>query len=145
MRPGFIAFAIACAFVGASLYITLVEQPARLELQPRAMLKEWTPSNRRGFMMTSVLALIASILADFDFARSGDVRLLIGGTIILASLPYAYFVIIPVNVLLYALPPVPTRSAARELMRDWGLLEWGQTALGLIACGFIGWTLVMPA
>ncbi len=145
MRPGFIAFALACAFVGAALYINIVEQPARLALQPRAMVKEWTPSNRRGFVMTSALALIASILSYVDFARSGDARLLIGGTVILASWPYAFFVIVPVNIWLYALPPERARSDVRALMRDWGLLEWGQTVIGLIACWFLGWVAIQPA
>jgi hypothetical protein len=144
MHPGLVAFALACAFVGASLYITIVEQPARLALQPRAMVKEWNPSNRRGFVMTSALALIASVLAYIDFARTGDARLLIGGTVILASWPYAFFVIVPVNVLLYALPPERARSDVRILMRDWGLLEWGQTAIGLIACWFLGWVILLP-
>ena len=31
----------------------------------------------------------------------------------------------------------------RTLMRDWGLLEWGQTEIGLAACVF-GWTFVTP-
>jgi len=145
MRPGLIAFALACAFVGAALYISIVEQPARLALQPREMVKEWTPSNRRGFVMTSAIALAASILAYVDFARSGDARLLIGGSVILASWPYAFFVVVPVNVLLYALPAERARSDVRALMREWGLLEWGQTALGLIACWFLGWVVIQPA
>jgi len=145
MRPGLIAFALACAFVGAALYINIVEQPARLALQPRAMVKEWAPSNRRGFVMTSAIALLAAVLAYVDFARSGDVRLLIGGTILLASWPYAFFIIVPVNIWLYTLPPERARSAVREQMREWGLLEWGQTAIGLIACWFLGWVVIQPA
>jgi len=144
MRSGFIAFALACAFVGSALYINLVEQPARLGLQPRAMVKEWTPSNQRGFMMTSAIALIASVLAFIDFGRSGDARLLIGAAVILATLPYAFFVIVPVNIWLYALPPEQARSDVQTLMREWGLMEWGQTALGLISCWFLGWVLVQP-
>src|ERR1700716_4198039 len=49
MRPGLLAFAATSAFVGAALYINLVEQPARLPLGPRSMVREWAPSNRRGF------------------------------------------------------------------------------------------------
>src|SRR5262245_25845035 len=103
MPLGYFALAAACAFVGAALYINLVEQPARLSLAPRAMMHEWTPSNRRGFVLMSALAIISSVLAYADYARTGDARWLIGGTIILASLPYAYFVIMPVNIELYAL------------------------------------------
>ena len=62
MPLGLIAFAAACAFVGIGLYINIAEQPARLGLAPSAMMKEWTPSNRRGFILLSALALLAAIL-----------------------------------------------------------------------------------
>jgi hypothetical protein len=73
--------------------------------------------------MLALLAVVTAILAYGDFAYTGDVRWIIGGTVILASWPYTYFVIVPVSIWLCAIPP--KRSAARELMRDWGLLEWG--------------------
>ena len=38
MRPGLYAFALAAAFLGATIYIGLVEQPARLRLNGRAMI-----------------------------------------------------------------------------------------------------------
>jgi hypothetical protein len=42
---------------------------------------------------------------NIQFKTNGDVRWLIGGTIILASWPYAYFVMMPVNVWLFVIPP----------------------------------------
>ena len=145
MRPGLFAFAAACAFFGAAHYINVVEQPARLALDPKSMVREWAPSNRRGFVLLSSLAIVSAILAYVDYARTGDVRWIIGGTTILASWPYAYFVIVPVNIWLCAIPADAARSAVRELMRDWGLLEWGQTAIGLGACCVFAWALALPA
>ena len=46
MRPDLFAFGAASAFFGAALYINIVEQPARLALGPRAMVREWARSNR---------------------------------------------------------------------------------------------------
>jgi hypothetical protein len=103
------------------------------------------PSNRRGFVMLAALAVISAIPAYVHFGLTGDVRWLLGGFVILASWPYAYFVMLPVNIWLYVLPPGAARSAVRELMRDWGLLEWGQTAIGLAACCLFAWALVLPA
>ena len=145
MQLGLFAFAAACAFVGAALYINVVEQPARLTLNARAMVREWTPSNRRGFVMLSALAIASSVLAYADYARTSDVRWIIGGTIMLATWAYAYFVILPVNIWLVALEQGGSALTLRELMRDWGLLEWGQTAIGLWASGVFAWALIMPA
>ena len=113
MRPGLYAFAVAAAFLGATTYIGLVEQPARLALGSRAMIKEWTRSNRRGTLMLSVLAVVSAILAYIQFRSNGDVRWLIGGATILASWPYAYFVMVPVNVWLYTLPGTARLAGAQ--------------------------------
>jgi hypothetical protein len=93
------------------------------------MIKEWAPSNRRGTLQLSILAVVCAILATIQFRADGDVRWLIGGATILASWPYAYFVIMPVNVWLCAIAPRRAVSRARKLMRDWGLMEWGHPPL----------------
>lgn len=144
MRLGLFAFATASAFLGSALYINIVDQPARLALETRSMVQEWSASNRRGFLMLSALAISSAVLAYLNFGFVGDVRWLIGGTIILASWPYAYFVVVPVNVWLWAIPADAARSVARDLIRDWGVLEWGQTVIGLGACGVMAWALVQP-
>jgi hypothetical protein len=142
LRPGLFAFAAASAFLGAALYINLVEQPARLQLDSSSSLREWTPSYRRGLLMLAGLAILSAILAYADYARSGDVRWTIGGTLLVASWLYAYFVMGPVSNLLYdARAPA---STVRELMREWGLLEWGQTVIGLAAWAVFVWALASP-
>jgi hypothetical protein len=145
MRPGLYAFAAASSFLGATIYIGLVEQPARLALGPRVMVQEWTRSNRRGALMLSVLAAVSAILAYIEFKANGDVRWIIGGLAIAASWLYAYFVIVPVNVWLCAISPGKAASPVRKLMRDWGLLEWGHALIGLAAVCVFAWALDWPA
>ena len=145
MRPDLFAFATACAFFGAALYVNIVEQPARLALDARSIVREWMPSNRRGFVMLAVLAIISALSGYAEYVGTGDVRWPIGGAIILASWPYAYFVMIPVTDLLYSIRRNAPVSMIREFMRDWGLLEWGQTAIGVGAACMFAWTLVSPA
>jgi Domain of unknown function (DUF1772) len=145
MRFDLFAFAIACAFSGAALCINVVEQPARLTLDARSIVREWMRSNRRGFLMLATLAVISALSGYTEYFRSGgDVRWLIGATIVLASWPYAYFVMTPVNILLYVVRRTAPPSPTRKLMRDWGLLEWGQTAIGLAAACMFAWPIVMP-
>ena len=79
MRPGLYAFALAAAFLGATIYIGLVEQPARLKLSSRAMIQEWKLSNRRGTLVLSVLAVLSATIAFIQFRMNGDVRWTIGG------------------------------------------------------------------
>jgi hypothetical protein len=145
MWPGLYAFAAAAGFLGAAIYIGLVEQPARLALGPRAMLREWMLSNRRGTLVLSVMAVLSAILGFIQFKANSDVRWIIGAVTILASWPYAYFVMMPVNVWLFAIAPGKAVSHARKLMRDWGLLEWGHAVIGLAAVGAFAWALEWPA
>jgi Domain of unknown function (DUF1772) len=145
MRPGLYAFAVAAGFLGAAIYVGVVEQPARLTLGTRAMIQEWTRSNRRGTLLLSVLAVASAILATIQFRADGDVRWIIGGITILAAWPYAYFVMMPVNVWLCAIPPGRAVSSARKLMRDWGLLEWGHALIGVAAACAFAWVLERPA
>jgi len=144
MRLGLYAFAVAAAFLGATIYIGLVEQPARLRLNTRAMIQEWKLSNRRGTLVLSGFAVLSAAIALVQFRQSGDVRWIIGGTTILASWPYAYFVMMPVNVWLFAVQLGKPVSPVRRLMRDWGLLEWGHGLIGFAACGVFAWALEFP-
>jgi Domain of unknown function (DUF1772) len=144
MRPGLYAFAAAASFLGATTYIGLVEQPARLALSGAAMLREWKWSNRRGTLVLSVFAVVSAILAYIQFKTDGDVRWLIGGIIILASWPYAYFVMMPASIWLFVISPGTAVSALRKLMRDWGLLEWGHVLIGFTAACVFAWALELP-
>ncbi|MFQ3459994.1 DUF1772 domain-containing protein, partial [Bradyrhizobium sp. UFLA01-814] len=69
MRLGLYAFAVAAAFSGATVYIGLVEQPARLRLNTRAMIEEWKLSNRRGTLVLSGVAVLSAAIALVQFRQ----------------------------------------------------------------------------
>jgi len=137
---GTFALVFAAAFSGASFYVNWVEQPARLKLEDEALLSEWGPSDSRGIALLAAYALLAAIAGFIAYFESQDVRWLIGAVIIVASWPYTYFAMVPMNNRILAIS-ASEPGAARELVRTWGLLEYGQTAIGLVACGAFLWAL----
>ena len=139
MLAGLLAFAFAAAFTGAALYIALVEQPARLGLDDSSMVREWAPSDRRGFALLGGLALVGAAAGLAAFGHASDIRWLIGALILATSWPYFYFVVVPINNRLLA--QAQPDADARELVRDWGWLEWGLVAIGLAATAEFGWIL----
>ena len=67
--------------------------------------------------MLATFAIICARSAYVEYIRTSDVRWLIGGTIIIASWPYAYFVMIPVNGLLCGIRQSAPASMIRELIQ----------------------------
>jgi hypothetical protein len=133
MTPGSLALALAAAFFGAALYVNLVEQPARLALDDEAILHEWTPSDRRGVALILGLSLLSAALGLVAyFASQEDVRWAIGALIVILVWPYTFFAMAPLNNQILTLTSKDV-GAARALVRQWGLLEYGQTAIGLAA------------
>jgi uncharacterized membrane protein len=139
MLAGLIAFAFAAAFTGAALYIALVEQPARLALDDSSMVREWAPSDRRGFALLGALALAGAVAALAAYGQARDIRWLVGALIVATSWPYFYFVVVPINNRL--LSQNQPQADSRELVREWGFLEWGLVAIGLAASAVFGWAL----
>ncbi len=141
MLSGLLALTFSATFCGSALYLNLVEQPARLALDDRALLSEWRPSDQlRGFALLATLALLAAIFALAAYFESNDLRWLIGALIQIASWPYTFFAIVPVTNRILLLPGNDA-AAARGLVKTWGLLEIGQTGIGVVAAIVFVWAL----
>ncbi|HYZ44952.1 MAG TPA: DUF1772 domain-containing protein [Xanthobacteraceae bacterium] len=123
-----LALATAAAFTGAAIYINVAEQPARLEIDDKALLAEWKLSYARGFAMQASLALASALFGLLAFWFTRDWRSLLGAALIFANWPYTLLVILPVNRRLAAIPP-----NSRRLIETWGMLHAGRSTLGLAA------------
>jgi hypothetical protein len=139
MIIGSLALAAAGAFTGASLYVNTVEQPARLALTDDALIKEWEPSDHRGFIVLAGLAAIAALFGFIAYRELDDVRWALGALVILASWPYTYLAIVPLNNRILALIGADAAHEARNVIDLWGKLEIGQTAIGVIAIAVFLW------
>jgi hypothetical protein len=141
MSAGLFALVFSSAFAGASLYLNLVEQPARLALDDSSMMREWAPSDRRGFALIGGLALLAALAGLAAFAQASDIRWLVGALIALASWPYTYFIVVPLNNRLLAAAPGQPAADSREIVTFWGQLEWGLFAIGVASSSVFAWIL----
>jgi hypothetical protein len=140
MVTGVIAVIFAAAFAGAAVYVSWVEQPARLKLDDQALLSEWGPSDQRGVALLAGFALASAIAGFLAWFESQDVRWVFGALIVISTWPYAFFVMAPLNNQILSLRG-PDVSAARALVRQWGLIESGFAAIGVLAVAMFLWAM----
>jgi Domain of unknown function (DUF1772) len=135
---GTLALAFAAAFTGASFYVNWVEQPARLRLDDQALLSEWGPSDSRGVALLIALALVSAIAGFIAYFDTQDVRWAFGAIVMILSWPYAFFLMSPLDNQVRSLRGGDV-AAARALVRQWGIVESGLTAIGAVAVLVLLW------
>jgi hypothetical protein len=137
-----LALVTAAAFTGAAIYVSVAEQPARLELDDRALLAQWKPSYAHGALMQASLALVSTVFGLLAFWMTRDWRWLVGALLILANWPYTLVVILPVNKRLNATPLEAASAQTRDMIKTWGSLHAGRSALGLAATAVYLWAMI---
>lgn len=138
MFEGLIALTFSAAFAGAAICVNWVEQPARLELDEEALLSEWGPSDSRGVALLLTFALISAVAGFSAYFETQDVRYVLGAAIALSSWIYAFFIMAPLNNQILALRG-PDLAAAQALVRQWGYVEAGFAAIGVLAVAVFLW------
>jgi len=142
MIVGPLALVAASAFAGACAYINAVEQPARLPLEPRALLAEWKRSYTRGTVMQVSLAVLAAGSGVASYVVLRDWRWLGGAGLLVAILPYTLLGVMPTNRrLLAAADSAAGDDEVRAGVRRWGRLHAVRTGLGVAAALTFGWAL----
>src|SRR5262245_1276405 len=119
MPVGHPAPTFAAALRGAAIYINIAEQPARLQLEDRALLAEWKSAYKRGYIMQASLVVVGGVLALVAFLSTLEWRWLLGAVVLLANWPYTLYVIRPTNRRLIDTPPEDATAETRRIIRWW--------------------------
>jgi hypothetical protein len=133
------ALVTAALFTGAAIYINVAEQPARLQLDDRALLAEWKPAYKRGFAMNASLALIGFVFGAIAAFLQSEWHWLAGAIVLLANWPFTLIAIMPTNNQLMAIEPHNAGPDSRALIKQWGRLHAVRSALGTTATMLYLW------
>src|SRR5918995_283434 len=118
-------------FTGASIYINLVEHPARMQTGIRPALTEFAPSYHRATVTQVSLAVAGFLSALIAWRSRSDVRWLIGGGLLVSVIPFTALVILPTNKKLLDPATANDLDLAERLLARWGKLHAVRSVLSL--------------
>jgi hypothetical protein len=129
----FVAVLSCSLFTGASVYINLVEHPARMECGVEVAATEFSPSYRRATVMQATLAALGLVSSVAAWLAGATFWWLVGGVMLGAVIPFTLLVILPTNKLLLS-PTLDKRSVeAERLLARWGALHAVRSVLSGLA------------
>ncbi len=124
----------ACAiFSGASIYINLVEHPARMACGIKLALAEWISSYKRATIMQASLAILGFIFSLMAWLIGSNIWWLIGGVVLGLVVPYTFMAIMPVNKRLLSPEIAAHTENMRFLLEKWNKLHLIRSLLSTIA------------
>jgi hypothetical protein len=130
---GHLALTVAALFTGAAFYINFAEQPARLTLNDAALLAEWKPAYKRGYVMQATLAVLGFLLGFAAWWTTGRLGFLMGALLMIANWPWTIFAMLPTNNALMTTQLDFAGRSTRALIVKWNALHAVRTALGASA------------
>ena len=131
-----IATLSASLFCGASIYINLVEHPARVSCGTNLAVTEFAPSYKRATVMQVSLAAIAFISSLAAWLMHSGTYWLIGGISIVLVIPFTIIFLLPTNNILLSSSLNKDSDYARSLLDRWGKLHAVRSVLSLVSVVF---------
>ena len=121
----------AALFAGASVYINLVEHPARMQAGTQVALTEFAPSYHRATVTQVTLASVGFLSALAAWRLRSDSRWLIGGGLLVSVIPFTALAILPTNKQLLNPSTADDPDLAERLLTWWGRLHAVRSVLSL--------------
>lgn len=128
---GLIATLSSGLFAGASVYVNLVEHPARMQTGTRSALAEFAPSYKRATVMQVSLAIAGFSSALVAWRSRSDKKWLAGGGLLVSVIPFTALAILPTNKKLLDPATAKDSELAEKLLTRWGRLHAVRSVLSL--------------
>ena len=110
-------------FAEASVYINLVEHPARMQAGTHVALAEFAPSYHRATVTQVSLASLGFLSALVAWRFRSDARWLVGGGLLVSVIPFTALAILPANKQLLDPAAANDSVLAERLLNRWGRLH----------------------
>jgi Domain of unknown function (DUF1772) len=129
----FIAVLSCALFTGASVYITFIEHPARMQCGVEIAATEFAPSYRRATVMQATCAAVGLLASFAAWLGGASFWWVVAGVLLGSVIPFTLIVILPTNKQLLS-PALDRGSAeAERLLARWGRLHAMRSILSGIA------------
>jgi len=128
----FVAVLSCSLFTGASVYINLVEHPARMQCGVEIAATEFAPSYRRATVLQATSAAVG-LISSIAVWLAGATFWWLVGALLGSVIPFTLLVILPTNNVLLS-PKLDRRSVeAERLLARWGALHAVRSVLSGLA------------
>jgi hypothetical protein len=118
-------------FTGGALYVSLVEQPARMQLTPPVAAEQFRASYRRAAPWQAATAIVCALSGVLASLERASWSWAVGAVLIGLAVPFTLIVILPTNKRLLGDEGVNDEER-RALMSRWARLHWIRSALGTV-------------
>lgn len=122
----------AALFAGGAIYISVVEQPARMKAGMEVALNEFRSSYKRAAPWQATCAAVSSVSGVFTAFLTSAPAWALGGLLVGAVIPFTLVAIMPINRQLLDTTATLSDDFARVLLGEWGRLHRVRSILGAV-------------
>jgi hypothetical protein len=131
----------AAIFAGGSLYISIVEHPARMRAGVSVALAQFRQMYRLAAPWQASAAAVSLVCGVLATVVTAEWAWAVGGIVVGLVIPFTVVAMMPINHQLLG-PVAPRDDVARALLTWWGKRHWVRSILGAIGLVILVWAAV---